>query len=203
MRTAAFLLAMAGLAGSGICQEANRRPQIEADIGVVVFDQTLAFETSTSIGLGVGHGITNFLQLNLAFGFSPTQQTISTAVSKLETRVYVFKYGINFRFTTPKALVLRLKPYLTAGVGGELLDPKSATIDLGGGNLIQTDPDTDHKFMITIGIGSMIALTHNLGLKLDCKNDLYRLEKVLDDGIKTKSVLARDIFFGAGLVISF
>ncbi len=66
-----------------------------------------AFETCPSIGLGVGHGATNFLQLNLAFAFSPAQQ-ITTAVSKLETRVYVIKHFVNFKFI-PSAGCFRMK----------------------------------------------------------------------------------------------
>lgn len=192
-----------GFTGSGICQESGRGPQIEADIGVVVFDPALSFETSPSIGLGVGHGITNILQLNLAFAFSPAQQTISTAVSKLETRVYVVKYSINFRLTAPRAFARRFKPFLSVGGGGELLAPQSAAIDLGGGNVIQTNPKTDHKFVATLGLGTMIALTKNLSLAIKWKNNFYQLDRVRDDGVNTKSILARDSYLGAGLMVSF
>lgn len=191
-----------GFTGSGICHETSG-PQIEAKVGVLIFERTLSFETSPSIGLGVGHGITNFLQLNLAFAFSPAQQTISTAVSKLETRVYVFKYSINFRVATPKSLAFRLTPYFESGVGGSALNPQSATIDLGGGTVIQTNPKTDHNFALSLGAGVMLALSKNLDVKIEWRNDLYRLDKVLDDGVNTESILGRDAFLGAGLMISF
>ncbi len=191
-----------GFTISGICHETSG-PQIEANVGVLIFERTLSFETSPSIGLGVGHGITNFLQLNLAFAFSPAQQTISTAVSKLETRVYVFKYSINFRVAAPKPLALHLKPYFESGIGGGVLNPQSAIIDLGGGTVIQTNPKTDHKFTLSLGAGAMIALSKKIDVKIEWRNDLYRLDKVLDDGVNTESILARDTFWGAGLMISF
>jgi hypothetical protein len=202
LRAVSILSIVAGFIGSGICHEAAG-PQIEANLGVLIFDRTLSFDASPSLGLGVGHGITNFLQLNLAFLFSPTQQTISTAVSKLETKVYVFKYLISFRATTPGQIAGRLRPFLNAGVGGEWLDPHSATIDLGGGNVIRTNPRIDHKVVFAFGAGSTISLTNRVGLKLEWRNDLYRLDRVLDDGVTTKPFLARDTFLGAGLVVTF
>lgn len=187
----------------GYCQDAKPKFEVESSAGVFFFDESLSFDRSPSFGLGAGYDITSFLQLNLAFSLNPARKRISAASSKITTNIFVYNYYINLRFQKRKPMFPKIKPFLNLGTGGIILNPQKVSLDLGGGQMIQLEPPSEHKFAFNFGGGFAIPLSKRFALRLEYRKYLYKSNKILDDGIRTTSVTAQNDYLGLGFSTFF
>lgn len=176
---------------------------VESGAGILLFDEILSFEPSPTLGLGAGYGITNFLQLDLAFLFSPTQQRISLAASKLKSRVSFYSYSFNLSLCKCQPIWDRIRPFVKAGVGGVLFQTRDVTLDLGGGNAIHVDGQTDHQLTLLLGGGIALLLSKRLNLIMEYRMYLFRLQRVLNDGLQSERVWSDNSYLGLGLSVTF
>ncbi len=189
-----------------VCQHGYSQDKGEFEVtssaGILLFDKSLSFERSPTLGLGAGYGITNFLQLDLAFLFSPTQQSISLAASKLKARVSFYSYSLNVSLS--KNLPFHcFRPFVKAGVGGVIFQTRDVTLDLGGGNAIRVDGQTDHKLTLLFSGGIALLLSKRLSLIMEYRMYVFRLQRVLENGIQTERVWSNNSYLGLGLGVSF
>lgn len=184
-------------------QEKEPKFEVNSCIGVFFFDKNLEFDLSPTVGLGAGYNFTNYLQLNLAFSYSPAQQRISTATSKLTTDIQVYLYSVNLRVSHPKPVLALIKPNLTLGLGGSFFKPQTVWLDLGGGQRIRIVPETDHKLSLNLGGGLMIQATKRLGVNLEYQLYLFRSNRVSDDGLNRQQITASNRSFGMRLYVLF
>jgi len=195
------------LATLSVCQHGYPQDKGEFEVtssaGILLFDKSLSFKQSPTLGLGAGYGITNFLQLDLAFLFSPTQQRISLAASKLKSRISFYSYSFNLSLCKSQPLLNRFRPFVKAGVGGVLLQTRGVTLDLGGGNAIRVDGQTDHKMMLLFGGGVALLLSKRLNLIMEYRMYVFRLQRVLENDIQTERVWSDNSYLGLGLGVSF
>ena len=83
---------------AGFCQAIHQRVEFERSVGIFFFDNELSFEASPALGLGAGYNLDRFIQLNLAFIYTPARQQISAAASKITTDISVYPYILNLNF---------------------------------------------------------------------------------------------------------
>ena len=203
-----FLFLAAGLIlaipTAGDCQEPSQKIEFESSVGILFFDYELSFEASPSLGLGAGYNIKRFLQLNLALIYTPAQQQISAAASKITTNISVYQYSLNLKFRKQAPVIWRIKPFVNIGAGGIIFDPQTSSgdsLDVGGGLMISLNFATNHKFALNFGGGFAIPLSRRFLLNLEYRNYFYRLN--LNDGIEAKTATANNNYWGAGFAVSY
>ncbi len=183
-------------------QERPQKIEFEASGGVLFFDEELSFNASPALGLGAGYNLKQFLQLNLALIYTPAQQHISAAASKITTNISVYQYTLNLKFRKQTPIIWRIKPFVNIGGGGIIFDPQTSStdsLDVGGGLMIPLNFATDHKFAVNLGGGFAIPLSRTFLLNLEYHKYFYRLN--LNDGIETKTVMANNNYWGARLTV--
>ena len=182
----------------GYSQEATSRVEVEGSVGVSSYHQSLSADKGLALGLGVGYRIRTFLQLGLNFSVNPTQQQITTAVSKLTSDLVVYKYNVNLRMIKSRPIAALLRPFLKTGIGGLILNPGKSTLSLGGGTAIVTEPASDHKVAVNIGIGFYLRLGRTFSAVIHAEKYFYRLDQV--EGLSVvRKITASDTYFGLGL----
>ena len=192
-----------GFYQGGYCQDKEHNLEVQSTIGVLFFDKVLSFERSPLFGLGVGYGITHFLQLNLAIAFSPTQQRLPTATSKLSTNVYVYHYLVSLKLSNSKIVLFQLRPFVNLGTGGTMYNPQAVVIDLGGGDMIRLEPSQDHKFTFHFGGGIIVKISKKMSINLAYQRFLHKARKFIENKMLTKTVTASNKSFGLSLSASF
>ena len=189
---------------AGFCQATHQRIEFESSVGIFFFDNELSFEASPALGLGAGYNLNRFLQLNLAFIYTPAQQQISAAASKITTDISVYQYILNLKFRKQKPILWRIKPFVNLGAGGIIFNPQTGStdsLDVGGGLMIPLNFATDHKFAVNLGAGFVIPLSRKFRLNLEYRKYFYRLN--LSDGIEAKTATAENTYWGAKFAVSF
>ncbi|MFQ5649862.1 MAG: outer membrane beta-barrel protein [bacterium] len=173
-----LLLGIATLVSSySVSQGQDLKPkfQLESSAGVFFFDHHLAFDASPSFGLGAGYGITDALQLNLAFSFTPTQQQISHAASEVSARYSVYPVSLNLRFGGLRPILWRLRPFLSVGAGVMTIDPHAVRLEIGAGQTTVIEPPVDHLVTVNLGAGLLVPLTKRTQIKVGFNRLLYKL----------------------------
>lgn len=186
----------------GYCQERPQKIEFGSSVGVLSFDDELSFGASPAFGLDAGYNFKQFLQLNLELIYTPAQQKISAAASKIATNISVYQYILNLKFRKQTPILWWIKPFVNIGAGGILFDPQSSSsdsLDVGGGLMIPLDFATDHKFIVNFGGGFAIPLSRMLLLNLEYRKYFYRLN--LNDGIEAKTATANNNYWGARLSV--
>ena len=189
---------------AGYCQEPPQKIEFESSVGVLFFDNEVSFESSPYLGFGAGYNLKHFLQLNLAFSYTPAQQQISATPSKITTNISVYQDIINLKFRKQKPILWRIKPFVSIGAGGIIFDPQTGStdsLDVGGDLMIPLNFATDHKFAIDFGGGFAIPLSRTFLLNLEYRKYFYRLN--VNDGVEAKTVTANNHYWGARLSVSF
>ncbi len=139
---------------AGYCQEPPKKIEFESSVGILFFDNELSFEASPSLGLSAGCNIKQFLQLNLALIYTPAQQQISAAASKITTNISVYQYSLNLKFRKQAPVIWRIKPFVNIGAGGIIFDPQTSSgdsLNVGGGFMISlnfADPFRCEEYLV-------------------------------------------------------
>jgi len=189
---------------AGYCQERPQKIEFESSVGVLFFDDELSFGASPALGLGAGYNLKQFLQLNLELIYTPAQQQISAAASKITTNISVYQYILNLKFQKQTLILWRIKPFVNIGAGGIIFDPQTNStdsLDIGGGLMIPLNFATDHKFAVNFGGGIAIPLSRMFLLNLEYRKYFYRLN--LNDDIEAKTATAINNYWGAKFAVSF
>ena len=184
----------------GYCQERPQKIELGSSVGILSFDDELSFRASPAFGLGAGYNLKQFLQLNLELIYTPAQQQISAAASKITTNISVYQYILNLKFRKQRPILWRIKPFVNIGAGGIIFDPQASStdsLDVGGGLMIPLNFATDHKFAVNFGGGFAIPLSRTFLLNLEYRKYFYRLN--LNDGIEAKTATANNNYWGARL----
>lgn len=186
------------------CQEPPQKIELGSSAGVLYFDDELSFGASPAFGLGAGYNLKQFLQLYLELIYTPAQQQISAAASKITTDISVYQYILNLKFRKQTPILWRIKPFVNLGAGGIIFNPQTSStdsLDVGGGLMIPLDFATDHKFVVNFGGGFAIPLSGRFRLNLEYRKYFYRLD--LNDGVEAKTVTANNNYWGSRLSVSF
>lgn len=176
---------------------------VQSFAGVASFDKSLSFDSSPLLGIGAGYDLGEWFQLNLSFFWVPTRQDLRTASSKLTTNVQIFEYQFGVKIQNPRWNVAFLTPFLRVGLGGLLINPDKVVLDLGGGQMLELDPKTEHKALGRLGGGLQTKLSRHLDIHLSYAVSFYKSQRVLQDGLSTRSMVARNSALAVQLDVHF
>lgn len=199
-----MLALFSGINDMGHAREQTNTIELESSIGIISFDKNLSFDACPVYGFGIGYFFTSYLYANLSIAMSPTQQKVSLATSDLTTKYLVYNYYFNLRFIKPDPLLYIIKPFVNIGAGGMSIAPQKSSkdfIDVGGGQKVQLERSTDHKFAYNFGAGLALKLVSRMQLMFEYQRFMYRLD--LDDGNRRKTITAVNDYWGLKLAVFF
>ena len=185
------------------CQQPVPKLELTLGTGIFVYDRILSMNSGLPFGFSLAYRLNRFLQLSTAVAIDPARQTISTAATKLNTRVMVYNYNFNLRVAKPGAFFGLVQPFLLSGVGGILLNPSSVSVDVGAGERSRFDPGTDHKFAVNIGAGLALSLTRRLGFNLEYRRFFYNIVSPSSNVVEFGKKNASNSYWGMAFLAHF
>ncbi len=186
----------------GWCHESQPKLKVTAGPGVFFYDGALSMDSGLALALGASYRLNQFLYLHAAVAVDPAQQTVPAA-AKITTQVMVYNYNMNLTVARPALFGGVFQPFATAGVGGLLFDPSPVTIALGGGETLQVDGRSDHRFAFNVGAGVNVPFRGPVALSAEYRRFFYTLAGPETAGEQQGRARATNSLLMMGLLVQF